>query len=221
MSSNVYETRVYSNRGNPELISLVPKFANRILDVGCGSGDNAKCLASQGREVWGITLSPEEAFLARPFCKDVCVADIEQGLPPSFPELFDCIVLSHVLEHLVRPKKVLAELCTRLTPDGSLLIAVPNMAHWRMRLQFLKGEWTRPDNGPLDSTHLQFWSFDSILELFSALPLKVVSHTGTFAVPLFPLRQIAPSICALLDVSVGPLAPNLFSGQTLVAARRS
>src|SRR5258707_495130 len=32
----------YQNAGNPSVLSMVPKNATRVLDVGCGAGDNAR-----------------------------------------------------------------------------------------------------------------------------------------------------------------------------------
>jgi SAM-dependent methyltransferase len=38
---------------------------------------------------------------------------------------FDVVILSHVLEHLLEPAKMLAELGALLKPDGRLLVLVP------------------------------------------------------------------------------------------------
>lgn len=212
--------RVYANTGNVDLLELIPPEAKCILDVGCGAGDNARILAGRGHRVWGLTLSSGEAHSARAVCEAVWVSDLEEGLPSDLPSQFDAILFSHVLEHLRRPVQALFSLMPYLKPGGLVFAAVPNMAHWRLRLQFLKGDWTRPHDGPMDSTHLQFWSFHSFRDLFQDLPLQIVRHTGAFSVPLFPLRRAAPRVARWLDDKVGSRIPNFSAGQTLIVARK-
>lgn len=59
--------RVYSNKGNPPLIDLLGKGCNRLLDIGCGAGDNAILVKAQHPvfQVYGIAHSPSEAEISR------------------------------------------------------------------------------------------------------------------------------------------------------------
>ena len=109
----------------------------KILDVGCGAGDNARRLSSRGHKVWGITLSQQEAKSAEPWCEEVFVGDLDGDLPRALPAAFDGILLSHVLGHLAHPQAVLRRLYDRLRLGGLLFIAVPDMAHWRLRVRLL------------------------------------------------------------------------------------
>ena len=95
--------RVYRNQGNKYLVDFIPP-GKKVLDCGCGAGDNARLLAEQGCSVVGITISPEEGVLAKRYCTSVIVADLEVGLPQAVSEPFDIVIASHVLEHLRRPK---------------------------------------------------------------------------------------------------------------------
>lgn len=212
--------KIYRNGGNVELLRLLPRTATKILDVGCGAGDNARLLRQRGCRVWGITLSEAEADLARPFCEEVIVADVEAS-DLDFPtDFFDAVLCSHVLEHLVNPHPVLKRLSRHLTADGVVLIAVPNMAHWRMRLRWLRGNWKYEDSGPMDRTHLHFWSYWTAHELLPP-PLSLRAHVaGDPAVPLWPLRRVAPRLCKSIDRTLCRLWPNLFAIQTLLLGDR-
>lgn len=212
--------RTYVNEGNADLLALIPDGNHRVLDIGCGAGDNARGLRSRGHEVWGVTISPSEAQLARQWCEEVIVADVEKAFPRLPDGRFDAILFSHILEHLQRPRDLMAAALPALAPAGRLYVAVPNMAHWRLRVRFLKGDWTRPTEGPMDSTHIQFWSFHSIRELFHGLPLEIVHHGGSFSIPLSPLRGAMPQVARWLDDKVGSRIPNFSAGQTLIVAQK-
>jgi len=213
---------VYRNAGNAPLLALVPEGKLNILDVGCGAGDNARFLQARGCTVCGVTLSEEEARLARPFCKDVFVKNVEfQNLDLPYESL-DLIVCSHVLEHMIQPAATLAQLCMYLRDGGHVLIAVPNMAQWRLRVRFLRGDWRREPWGPMDRTHLQFFSFFTATTLLDGAPLKLDKHVAAdVGVPLWPLRRLMPGLCARLDSLIGRQWPNLFCAQTLILARKN
>src|ERR1700712_3083906 len=125
---------------NPAVLSRVPEASRRILDVGCGTGSLGAALKQghDSRYVAGITHSDREAERAREVMDQVVVADLESH---DFRDLgaFDCIICSHVLEHLRNPSVVLSRLATLLAPGGSVLVALPNVLYWRQRLQFLRG----------------------------------------------------------------------------------
>lgn len=220
MIANELQRRTYRNEGNSALLRFLPHDTQKVLDVGCGAGDNARLLKASGCRIWGITLSESEAGLARTLCEEVKVVDIEAsdlGFPKEF---FDAIVCSHVLEHLVRPQAVAARLADYVKQGGTLLIAVPNMAHWRLRLRFLFGNWRFEETGSMDSTHLHFWSFQTAREML-APPWRLKIHVaGNPAMPLWPLRRFLPGMCRRMDILAARLFPNLFAIQTILVAEK-
>jgi 2-polyprenyl-3-methyl-5-hydroxy-6-metoxy-1,4-benzoquinol methylase len=126
--------RVYSNQGNSPLISLLGKDCNRLLDIGCGAGDNAALIKSRYPEsnVFGITHSAAEAELAKKYMTRCWVFDIEDKLTDDLAhQSFDVLIFSHVLEHLRDPAEVLSRLSRLLRRGGQVLIAFPNLLSWR------------------------------------------------------------------------------------------
>lgn len=102
------------------IASHVPTHA-RVLDLGCGAGALGQLLQQQKHcTVDGVTLSEEEAALARPHYRDLLVADLEQlNLAEAFAgQRYDCIVCADVLEHLKQPERILAACQDLLTPQS-------------------------------------------------------------------------------------------------------
>lgn len=87
-----------------------------ILDYGCGPGGKISPLIDAGVEVYGFDLNP--AFVEFSESK---------GLNRWDPaKKYDCIFLSHTLEHWIHPREDLAQLLEKnLQPGGLVIIEVP------------------------------------------------------------------------------------------------
>jgi 2-polyprenyl-3-methyl-5-hydroxy-6-metoxy-1,4-benzoquinol methylase len=223
-------TPVYSNAGNPALLELLGE-ARRVLDVGCGAGDNAALMRARdaSRRVVGITHSPQEAALASAHLERCHVFDIEAPWPDRVAaELgavgFDTLVFSHVLEHLRQPSQVLARFSRLLAPGGSVLIAVPNVLGWRQRLRFLQGRFEYEASGALDATHLRFFTYFTAAEyLLAECPeLRLTARRVTGSVPLWLLRRrlLPGRLCTAIDAVGCRAYPNLFGSEILLKATR-
>lgn len=222
MIAGLRQASVYRSEANRPLLDLMPQEVRNVLDVGCGTGENARVLREGARRIVGITVSPEEAAEAGRWCTRVLVADVERDAIELAPESFDLLLLSHVVEHLARPAATLTRLARYLAPGGWAAIAVPNMAFWRVRLRLLRGDWRRDEGGWFDRTHMQFWSYDTAPDLLSGTPLSLERREGgSFAVPLWPLRRLAPGLSRCLDGAIGERLPRIFAGQVLLLARKA
>ena len=217
--------RVYSNQGNAPLIDLLGKGCNRLLDIGCGAGDNAALVKSRYPEcdVFGITRSAVEADLAQRHMKHCWVCDIENEMPADLDgQSFDALIFSHVLEHLRDPAAVLARFSPLLRKGGEILIAVPNVLSWRMRLQFLRGNFEYESSGVLDDTHLRFFTyFTADHYLLSKSPgLGLVHKAVSGSVPLWWLRRhvFPQGWSEHIDQFCCHHWPNLFGGQVSIKA---
>lgn len=217
--------RVYSNQGNPPLIDLLGKGCARLLDVGCGAGDNAALIKSRYPEcdVFGITHSAAEAELAKKHMKRCWVFDIEDEIPDDLAEQsFDALIFSHILEHLREPAVVLHRYSRLLRNGGQTLIAVPSVLSWRMRVKFLFGDFQYESAGVLDDTHLRFFTYftaDQYL-LLKSPDLKLTNKLADGSVPLWWLRRhVFPRRWTeYIDQWGSRYWPNLFGGQVLIRA---
>lgn len=98
---------------------------DRLLDVGCGNGKFLKDAQLAGWQCYGVDFDPQAVKIAKSQGAKVSLGALEkQGFPDKF---FNAITLSHVIEHVHQPKKLLEECVRILQPEGTLWIATPNI----------------------------------------------------------------------------------------------
>ncbi len=217
--------KVYQNEGNRQVAELVDERCVNILDIGCGGGDTGALISQLvgERKVTGVTFSSQEADIAKRKLFDCFVCDIEVETPESIQDTsFDCLIFSHVLEHVVNPSEVLARYLDLAGPQAQVIVAVPNVCNYRMRWRLFWGDFSYESSGLLDEGHLRFFSYYSIDRIFSGLPVQHVSKHVSGSVPLWLLRRVLPTnICRMLDETFCKWLPNLFGSQTLVVLTKS
>ena len=117
--------------------TLREQMTEEVLDIGCGSGVLVDKLAGLGYEASGLDWSePAIKFAREHYQGEYILANVEQGLL-SVHRTFDCVVASHILEHLENPQEFLRSVARLLKPKGYLVIAIPNLnwydpdSNWR------------------------------------------------------------------------------------------
>jgi len=161
-----------------DIAELVPLEAVRILDIGCSSGALGAYLKCQSpdRTVTGIEIDAELAGKAVLVLDALIQSDLESldlisALAPHAP--FDCIICADVLEHLREPGKQLTALTQFLSPEGKLVVGLPNIRHhsalWEI---FFRGHFPRRPRGIFDSTHLRWFTYADGVELLHASNLQ-------------------------------------------------
>jgi len=114
----------FFNEYEPQIAKLFPR-PGRVLDVGCNAGELLGLLKEIGWTVAGVEASPGPASFARARVDaPVWQGDAEVAIPEE--ERFDLITMTHVLEHMPHPGRLLDRLRRALRPGGALLIEVPN-----------------------------------------------------------------------------------------------
>jgi 2-polyprenyl-3-methyl-5-hydroxy-6-metoxy-1,4-benzoquinol methylase len=198
---------------NQAVLKTIPQNVSRILDLGCGTGSLGRVIKARNDcEVVGITSSIPEAKIAAEYLDQVIVEDLN-SLKTMELGKFDCIVCSHILEHLYDPEKLLLNLHENLTSDGLLIVALPNILHWRQRLVFLSGKFEYTDGGLMDRTHVHFYDWKTSVKLLQDKGFVVISHQADGYFPLPILRPLIPILAGFLDRVLTRFFPGLLGVQ--------
>lgn len=207
-----------------QVAALAPAAAARALDVGAAEGHVARALraARPGLELWAV--EPDAAARAAlEGAADRVFAALDD-VPPG--PTFDLALLLDVLEHVVDPAALLAEVAARVRRGGLLLVSVPNVAHWSVRGALLAGEFPYSGRGLLDRTHLRFFTRRSLRALLAGAGLELEREAGSIA----PVELALPAALAErappwafargLRAALARAAPGLCAYQLLARARR-
>lgn len=165
------------------LHALMPSGV-RVLDVGCGTGSVA-VIANRGRNntVIGIEPDNQRADVARSRGLTVYTGFLDDAFLVAH-EPFDVVMASDVLEHTASPAELLKLMILAIKPDGIVLVSVPNVAHWSVRMNLLMGRFDYEQFGIMDATHLRWFTARTISSLFEQCGLQIIEMRQTAGVTL-------------------------------------
>jgi methionine biosynthesis protein MetW len=137
------------------LMAEIIQPQTRVLDIGCGDGAFlAHLVESKQVHASGLDISVDAVERARSRGVHAELADITLA-EFHLAEVYDYIVLSEVLEHLVNPEDLLLRL--KGHARKGILLTIPNTGFWPYRLRLLLGrfpvQWAFHP-----SEHLRFWT---------------------------------------------------------------
>lgn len=197
----------------------------RILEVGCATGYVGEHLVKhQGCRVHGIEYVTEAAEAARKrgCYEQILVGDIQDpatvaGLEEGF---FDFVLFGDVLEHLMTPERALEIVAPLLKPDGHVLICVPSIVHWSIRRDILRGRFEYTDTGPMDRTHVHFFTPRTIRDLVGQVGFRVAREGGVVWLPSLFYR-LPQRIRRAVERFTAALWPSLMYGQVLLDVQKA
>jgi 2-polyprenyl-3-methyl-5-hydroxy-6-metoxy-1,4-benzoquinol methylase len=167
----------YYEYHRPEVAALVPTTAKRILDVGCAAGKLGGLLKErQACHVTGVDTNLEASCEAAKVLDRAICADIEKR--PDTLNVYDCIICSDVLEHLVDPWTTLDRLLEHLEPGGHLVVSMPNVRNLDVISDLLNGRWEYQPAGILDRTHLRFFTPEGFANELTSRGLTISETRG-------------------------------------------
>jgi glycosyltransferase involved in cell wall biosynthesis/2-polyprenyl-3-methyl-5-hydroxy-6-metoxy-1,4-benzoquinol methylase len=192
--TDLSEAGLDENNSFKKMASLI-EDDKHVVDFGCATGYFAQLLTQKGCTVTGVEINADAAEVARQYCKDVIVADLDfvtlTDILPS--QAFNLAVFGDVLEHLRDPWRILEETKDIIKPDGYVVVSIPNVAHGAVRLSLLQGKFEYDKYGLLDNTHLRFFTRETVEELFERTGYFIDASTRT-VIPIFSESNLIPRV---------------------------
>lgn len=112
---------------------------DKVLDVGCGSGELPVILEKQFNvNASGVEINKIAIDQARKRGVEVKYADLEMKWPYA-SNTFDSVMGIEIIEHVTDPDHFLQEAKRILRRGGTLVLTTPNLASWFNRILFLFG----------------------------------------------------------------------------------
>ena len=171
----------------PRVYYIAPLLTpgSSVLDVGCGDGELFEYAnATVANLDWhGIDVSPAAIEKSRRKGMQCTVSDITSSAFLGDTSVFDYLVISEVLEHIMCPEQVI-EHCLKKFRRG-LIVTLPNIAYYKHRWRMLTGRFPKQWSWH-PSEHIRFWSipdFDDWLKLRGVASWKMLTTNG------FPLEN--------------------------------
>jgi SAM-dependent methyltransferase len=169
-----------------EIAPLLPARFGSVLEIGCASGGTLRWLRERQQIDYaaGVEYMEDAAIVARQTFDDVEAGDA-LAAPMAFKqERFDLVLALDVLEHLPTPDAMMLRLRDRLADGGTIIISVPNVAHYSVAWPlFFLGRFNYQDSGPLDRTHLRFFTERTARQMLEDAGLEIVGKTYNWGYP--------------------------------------
>lgn len=177
---------------NPEKRKRAKRYARYISDlkvkdafeIGAMHGLLIKELNLKGVKASGIELDKDAVAYCKAHGLDVTQSSLEDFSKKSSKK-YDLIIMSHVLEHILKPAEQVGMLKKHLNKNGRLMIIVPN-SNAKTRKVFGRywGYWQVP-------IHVNHFNSRSITKLLSNCGLRVKDISYVGADSLFFLSSLA------------------------------
>jgi methionine biosynthesis protein MetW len=202
--------------------SMIPPRA-RVLDVGCGTGAVSRLIMNAcDCIVLGLEPDADRAAAAISNGMEVVGAEFTEELTPQLG-LFDVVLFADVLEHLVDPFETLRLAKRFLRVGGAVVASLPNVAHWTVRLDLLRGRFDYQPIGIMDATHLRWFTLRSLHRLFTQAGYRIVKTKASAgmwmeAYRLPPWRWIPCRVLRKLVHGAARAWPTLFGCQYVIKA---
>jgi hypothetical protein len=159
-----------------------------LIDLGAGTGVVAKAFRHDRIAYHGLEIYPESVAImkAAGIASTQCDITDFDALTKVLEEIDDvgAFLMLDVIEHLSQPHQLLSALSAWALKRGepSLVVSVPNVAHFDLGMSLLCGEWAPTKRGLLDSTHLRFFVESTLERMFERCGWKVIARDDFYAI---------------------------------------
>jgi len=181
--TNTWDAQLYNEKHNfvydygTGLIDLLaPKPEERILDLGCGSGELTAKINTVAKGTVGIDKSPEMVAKAKAQFPN-CAFEVGDAVNLNFSEPFDAVFSNATLHWVLDYKKAIQNIYASLVDGGRMVAEFGGKDNVMAITDTLRDCLCQ--SGYVRQSALQLWFFPSIGEYTSALESQ--GFTVTFA----------------------------------------
>jgi 2-polyprenyl-3-methyl-5-hydroxy-6-metoxy-1,4-benzoquinol methylase len=196
---------------------------HHVLDIGAGGGAFGRVLQERGVvDIDAIEVDHAALEHIRPFYRSAATSLRE--VPDA---TYDIALLLDVLEHLTNAEEFFAEALAKVKVGGRLLVSVPNIAHWSIRLSLLCGYFRYTSRGILDRTHVRFFTVTTLQQFLRSFPqVNIREVTGSISPAEFVLPGTVTRSRAFAAFSAArqkgvELLPGLCAFQVLAVVEKT
>jgi SAM-dependent methyltransferase len=179
---------------------LIGRKRCKILDVGCGDGSLLEPLC-ESQECYGVDVS--EAQLKKAQMRGIVTrrTDLETETLPFPNDLFDLVICSETIEHLLDPDNLLQEINRTLKLEGTFILTFPNVnqpVSWLMQIFF---DLPPRFSARYKSPHVRDYTLRIIRRILVNFGFETLGVTGTYVYPSEgrPSRWLAKSFPRLSE----------------------
>ncbi|MCX6295593.1 MAG: class I SAM-dependent methyltransferase [Bacteroidetes bacterium] len=148
------------------------KSFDNVLDIGCGTGATGAAIRQNFKvgHYSGVELMDAAAKIAKERLDYVVSVNVETMInEKKFQNLdkkkYDLILILDVIEHLYDPWGLLNFLRDWLSPDGVIVLSIPNAGNIYVVNKLLRDKFLYDEGGLLDKTHIRFFTLKTIQHL--------------------------------------------------------
>lgn len=198
--TNVYALNISPYSTHQQLINLIGEN-NCILDIGCNDGYLGKT-ADNTNTFFGLDYLDASVKEAKKVYKDAVLYDLNNLQDLPWKKQFDIIIFADVLEHVIEPESVLQFFTQNyLKVGGRVIISLPNIANWQIRLKLMAGKFDYTESGIMDRTHLHLYTYKTAHELAQTANLTIKQTLGGASL-LGPVIKFIPPARKALATSI-------------------
>lgn len=178
MSQEEFYNQYWQERGQSKGLRLRYRIfldwlkpGSQVLDLGGGDGHLGEILTKEKNcQVTILDLSAVAIAIAKKRGLDARIGNLDDKLPFA-DKTFDVVVLSEVLEHVVKSENVLNE-AARVSKK-IIIGSIPNTGYYKYRWQLITGHF--PKQWLVKPTeHLRFWTIADFKKMINGLHLTLV-----------------------------------------------
>ena len=193
-----------------------------VLLVDSGNGVLGEMLRARGYRVFATDLSGVACRLSRGKGLLAVQVDLDAGGLPFPAARFDIVVSDSGLEHRFFVEPVLDEIARVLRPGGQFLLLLPNIAHWWVRWNLLRGHFPVRRNTPTDFTHLRHFTLGDTKQALTARGFRIEGVDGVASLWVWQMYPLYLRWPLVRDVYtwLARRRPSLFARDFIIDARK-